>query len=57
MEKHYKGSNISFQEPGANSKSSKICIAFLTFMVDIAFGNQLATSSHEQKVSFLQMHR
>ena len=34
-------------------------LPFLTFMVDLAFGNiyQLATSSHEQKVSFLQMHR
>ena len=29
MEKHYKGSNILFLEPGANLKSSKICIAFL----------------------------
>ena len=35
----------------------RFVLPFLTFMVDLAFGNQLATSSHEQKVSFLQMRR
>ena len=28
MEKHYEGSNILFQEPGAHSKSSQIFNAF-----------------------------
>ena len=28
-EAYYEGSNISFQERGARSKSSRICISFL----------------------------
>ena len=28
MEKHYEDSNISFEDPGAHSNSSQICIAF-----------------------------
>ena len=36
----------------------KFVLPFLTFIVDLAFGNQLeAASSHEQNISFLQMHR
>ena len=30
MEKHYEGSNVLVLEAGAHTKSSKICIAFIT---------------------------
>ena len=37
MEKHYEGSNILFLESGVLSKSLQICIAFLSFMVNLTF--------------------
>ena len=41
MEKHYEYSNILFLESGAHSKSSEICITYLSFMVDQTFSKIL----------------
>ena len=41
MEKHYEGSNISFLETGALSKSLQICFAFFTINGGLTFGKIL----------------